>query len=217
MPFGLSNALNTFQATMNQLFQPLLQKFVIVFFDDIWFSVRLRVLMLNIWPLFFHLLWQHSFFVKEAKCSFGLQELAYCGHFISIEGVWAYSDKVVTVVDWPQPKTVKQIHTFLGLMGYYQKFVAQYAQISMSLTDLLRKDHFWWPEVAEHAFDQLKTALTTAPILVYPNFDDKFTLETDACDVGIGTVLLQLVHTIAYFSRKLSDLRQWASTYSKEL
>lgn len=126
-------------------------------------------------------------------------------------------DKVAVVLEWPEPTKVKHVRAFLGLTGYYRWFIAQYAQIAAPLTNLLRKEGFRWTEEAWAAFVQLKTALTTSPVLAFPNFAVPFVVEIDACDVGIGAVLHQQGHPISYFSHKLSNRQQNASTYSKEL
>ena len=118
---------------------------------------------------------------------------------------------------WPKPKNVKQLRGFLGLTGYYRRFIAQYALIAASLTDLLKKDAFEWSATADSSFDNLKKAMTSAPVLRLPDFDRPFCVETDASDIGIGAVLLQDNHPIAYFSKKLGPRRKVASTYHKEL
>lgn len=148
---------------------------------------------------------------------FRLEVLAYLGYIISTHGVRPDPDKLSVVVEWPIPSTIKQVQAFLELTGYYRRFIHQYAQIVAPLTNLLRKDGFVWTEDATTAFDRLKTTIMTASVLVFPNFSIPFVVETDACKVGIGVVLLQHKHPIAYFSRKLSNLWQRASTYSKEL
>lgn len=190
MPFGMSNAPATFQATMNQLLQLLLRKFVIVFFDDILVYKVSWELHIELLATVFQLLWQHCFYVLESKCAFGLEELMYLGHIISPQEIRPDPDKVEVVLGWPHPTTVKQTQAFLGLTGYYRKFVAQYAQIAMPLTDLLRKDGFNWTPEATEAFKKLKLVLITTPVLVFPNFDLPFVVETDACEVSIGAVLL---------------------------
>ena len=118
---------------------------------------------------------------------------------------------------WPKPRNVKQLRGFLGLTGYYRRFIAQYAIIAAPLTNLLKKDAFEWSAEAEDSFENLKKAMTSAPVLHLPDFDRPFCIETDASDLGIGAVLLHDTHPIAFFSKKLGPRRRSASTYHKEL
>lgn len=105
----------------------------------------------------------------------------------------------------------------MGLTGYYRRFIEKYAHLAAPLTDLLRKDNFHWNELTQTAFNQLKERLITTPVFIYPDFSFPFIIETDACDVGVGAILMQRGHPIAYYSKKLSPLRQRTSTYAKEL
>lgn len=118
---------------------------------------------------------------------------------------------------WPTPLNVKQLRGFLGLTGYYRRFIANYALIAAPLTDLLKKDSFTWSVEAEASFVRMKAAMTTAPVLRLPDFGLPFCIETDASDTGIGAVLLQENRPIAFFSKKLGSRRRVASTYHKEL
>lgn len=120
-------------------------------------------------------------------------------------------------MEWPTPSSSRQVRAFLGLTGYYRKFVATYSQIAIPLTDLLKKGNFHWNEEAEKVFNELKIKMTTTPVLRYPNFNRPFIVETDTCDYGIGAVLTQDERPLAYFSKKISDRRQHTSTYAKEL
>lgn len=125
--------------------------------------------------------------------------------------------KVQAVLDWPEPTTVKQLRGFLGLIGYYRCFIKGYVAIASPLTESLKKDGFLWNSQATEAFKNLKQAMTNAPVLALPDFDQPFILETDASDSGIGAILSQAKHLIAYFSRKLSPRMQKQSTYVREL
>lgn len=126
-------------------------------------------------------------------------------------------DKVAAVESWQIPTSVRQVRAFLGLTGYYRRFICQYAQIATPITNLLRKNQFMWNEDATKAFPELKQILITAPVLVHPDFGIPFIVKTYACDIGAEAILLQSEHPVAFYSKKLSELRQEASTYAKEL
>jgi hypothetical protein len=160
---------------------------------------------------------QHVLFVKLSKCSFGVLEIEYLGHIVSGQGVSMDSGKVHAILEWPTPKNVKQLRGFLGLTGYYRRFIKAYARIAAPLTELLKKDGYLWTEQTEAAFLQLKEAMMTAPVLGLPNFQQPFILETDASGVGIGAVLHQNGHPIAYFSKKLTPRTQKKSAYFREM
>lgn len=125
--------------------------------------------------------------------------------------------KILAMTQWPVPRNIKALRGFLGLIGYYRKFICRYAYIAAPLTDLLKKESFKWFVQAQDAFEAFKLAVTSTPVLALPNFDLPFELETDASGVGIGVVLAQMGHPIAYFSQKLSPAMQRASTYAREM
>ncbi|PNX93203.1 hypothetical protein L195_g016354 [Trifolium pratense] len=153
----------------------------------------------------------------EWLCSFGMEEVDYLGHTVSGTGVAMDKDKVQTVLAWPQPTNIKQLRGFLGLTGYYRRFIKGYASIASPLTDLLKKEGFKWTAEATMAFDKLKVAITTAPVLALPQFFLPFTIETDASGTGVGAVLSQLGHPIAFFSKKMVPRMQKQSAYTREL
>lgn len=217
MPFGLCNAPSTFQALMNNIFRPLLRKSVLVFFDDILIYSRSMAEHLQHVHEVFQLLRQHQLAVKFKKCEFGQEELEYLGHIISSVGVKVDRAKIAAMLDWPQPTTVTELRGFLGLTGYYPKFVRNYDIIARPLTNLQRKGQFSWSPEAEEAFKNLKTALTTTPTLAMPDFSIPFVIQTDASGEGIGAVLSQNDRPIAFMSRTLGVSKQSWSTYAREM
>jgi hypothetical protein len=142
MPLGLTNAPSTFQSLMNDIFRPYLKKFILVFFDDI------LVYSSNIQDHLSHLkvtlevLRACQLFAKKSKCRFGCSEIDYLGHLISVEGVKADGKKLCAMVEWPKPKSLKALRGFLGLTGYYMKFIKGYGAMAAPLTDLLKKKCF---------------------------------------------------------------------------
>ncbi|CAM8925726.1 unnamed protein product [Rhodiola kirilowii] len=191
MPFGLTNAPSTFQSAMNDLFRPMLRRFVLVFFDDILiFSKTWAEHLIHLKEVL-DTLATHFYFVKPSKCDIARTKVQYLGHLISHAGVEVDPDKIRAIKDWTVPTSLKHLHSFLGLASYYRRFVARYAHIAVPLTDLLRKDAYAWTHPADGAFEQLKVALSTTPVLALPNFNRPFVVQSDASGVGMGAVLLQ--------------------------
>ncbi|XP_026451326.1 uncharacterized protein LOC113351588 [Papaver somniferum] len=217
MPFGMTNAPATFQSLMNKVFQPFLRKFVLVFFDDLLiYSKSLEEHLLHLSQVL-DLLRQHSLFANFKKCNFSQPQLNYLGHLISTDGVSANPEKLSAMQTWPQPQNLKQLRGFLGLTEYYRRFIKGYGNISKPLTDMLKKNSFVWFPTAVHAFQDLKIAMTTSPVLALPDFSSPFVLETDACTRGVGAVLMQHDKAIAFFSKPLGPKDLALSTYEKEL
>ena len=143
--------------------------------------------------------------------------MAYLGHVISAAGVAMDSDKVLAVVDWPVPHTVCAVRGFLGLAGYYRKFIWDFGTIAAPLTALLKKDIFLWTLATNIAFEALKKALTTAPVLQLPDFAVSFIVECDASGSGFGAVLHQGGGPIAYFSKTIAPRHASLAAYEREL
>jgi hypothetical protein len=201
MAFGLTGAPATFLSAMNDTLQDYLRKFVLVFFDDILIYSSSYEDHLRHIALVLKKLEEHSWQVKMSKCDFAKQNIAYLGHIISADGVSTDQAKIDTVRDWPSPCSVKELRSFLGLSGYYHKFVKNYGVIAKHLTNLLRKGVLYvWTTDTEYAFQTLKAALVSAPVLRLPDFAKQFTVETDASDCGVGAVLLQEGHPISFVS-----------------
>ncbi|KAA0066183.1 Ty3/gypsy retrotransposon protein [Cucumis melo var. makuwa] len=217
MPFGLTNAPTTFQALMNTIFKPYLRKFVLVFFDDILiYSKDERDHIEHIERVFLALR-RHALFANKKKCSFAQQKIEYLGHVISGEGVEVDPDKIKAVADWPCPTNIREVRGFLGLTGYYERFVQHYGSIAAPLTQLLKKGGFKWNEEAEEAFLKLKIAMLTLPVLALPSFNHPFEIETDASGYGVGAVLVQSKRPIAFYSHTLAMRDRARPLYEREL
>lgn len=155
--------------------------------------------------------------LKLKKCEFDHCELEYLGHIISHEGLKVDRTKIKTMLDWPTPTTITALCSFLGLTGYYDKFVRDYGIIARPLTNLLHKGQFAWSEEAEKVFGDLKQAMMTTPTLVLPEFSLPFVIQTDASRDGVGAVLSQNGKPIAFMSCTLGVSKRSWSTYVREM
>ena len=217
MPFGLTNAPATFQSLMNYVFRSFLRKFVLVFFDDILIYSRDLQQHTEHVRLVLQTIRANELFAKLSKCHFGIDKVEYLGHYISSAGVETDPKKIAIIVDWPTPTSQIALRSFLGLTGYYRRFIKGYASICKPLTELLKKDGFQWNQEATEAFENLKAKMSSTPVLALPNFDKPFEIETDAASCGIGAVLQQDKHPIAFINKKLGPRSQKLSVYEKEL
>jgi len=201
---------------MNEVLQPFLRKFVLVFLDDILIYSKTLDEHVHHLRAVLEKLKFHQFYLKMSKCSFAQSQIDYLGHIISQDGVATDPSKTQAMQTWPLPTTVTELRGFLGLTGYYRRFVQNYGIIAKPLTQLLRKKQFLWTTEATAAFCALKQAMTQTPVLQLPDFSQPFVVETDACATGIGAVLMQGGRPIAYLSKALGPTHQHLSIYEKE-
>ena len=198
MSFGLTNTPAYFMNLMNMVFRDFLDKFVVVFIDDILIYSKTEEEHEQHLRLVLQRLQEHQLYAKLSKCEFWIDEVPFLGHIISKGGILEDPSKVQEVLDWEVPETQKKFREFLGLAGYYPKFIENFSKISKPLTSLLEKDaKFEWTEARQVAFDELKKRLTTSPVLVVPDPEKRFTVYCDASREGLGCVLMQEDKVIA--------------------
>ncbi|KAA0062427.1 Retrovirus-related Pol polyprotein from transposon 297 family [Cucumis melo var. makuwa] len=159
----------------------------------------------------------HALYANKNKCSFAQLKIEYLGHIISREGVEVDPEKIRSIADWPVPTNVRQVCGFLGLTGYYRRFVQHYKFIAAPLTQLLKKGGFKWNKEVEEAFKKLKKAMLSLPILALPNIDQPFEIETNASGFGVGAILTQLKRSIAFYSHTLAMRDRAKPAYEREL
>ena len=227
MPFGLCNAPATFQRIMNTILRDGLDRFVLVFLDDILIFSRTKEEHEKHIRAVLNRLREEKFFGRLKKCDFYKTEVEYLGFDVGAYGVKPSFSKVQAVAEWPVPTSVKDVRSFLGLASFYRKFIRFFSEIAAPLTDLTKKGRaeVWSPEVwgvkEDEAFRRLKIAMITAPVLQLPDFDREFTVTTDASEVSVGAILQQNfgkgLQPICYDSRKLNPAECRYSAYEREL
>ncbi|KAJ9548163.1 LOW QUALITY PROTEIN: hypothetical protein OSB04_020706 [Centaurea solstitialis] len=192
MSFGLTNAPAAFMDLMNRVCKPYLDEFVIVFIDDILIYSKtveehdehLRKVL--------EMLKREQLYAKFSKCEFWLKEVQFLGNIVTQEGIKVDPAKIEAIKDWESPKSPSEVRSFLGLAGYYRRFIEHFSAIATPLTALTKKDvKFEWTSTCERAFNNLKGKLTSAPILTLPNGTDGFVVYCDASKLGLGCVLMQ--------------------------
>ena len=209
MPFGVTNAPATFQRMMNSLFKEELDDFILVYLDDILiFSRTLQEHIRHI-RIALERLRTAKFYARLHKCSFFQTRVEYLGFDVSVRGIQPSPEKVKTIVEWPTPKSVKDVRSFLGLAGFYRRFIKDFSLKARPMTDLTKEGMPWkWDEEEENSFCELKRSLVVAPVLKMPDFDRLFVVTTDASLVSVGAILAQDfgqgLQPVAYESRKLN-------------
>ncbi|KAJ8770542.1 hypothetical protein K2173_018033 [Erythroxylum novogranatense] len=192
MPFGLTNAPTTFMDLMNRVFKSFLDQFIIVFIDDILVYSKSDEQHEEHLRITLETLRSNELYAKFNKCEFWLREVSFLRHVISEQGVHVDPKKIEAVVSWKAPKNVAEVRSFLGLAGYYRRFVEGFSMIAAPMTKLLRKNQkFDWSEDCQRRFEELKRRLTSAPILVLPSGDEGYSVYSDASRKGLGCVLMQ--------------------------
>ena len=218
MPFRLTNAPAVFMALMNKVFQPYIDKFVIVFIDDILVYSRDEEEHANHLRLALQTLREKQLYAKFNKCEFWLDQVVFLGNIVSGEGIKVDLKKIEAVLNREPPKNVPELRSFLGLARYYRRFVKGFSIIAAPLTKLLRKNvEYKWTEACQSSFEELKAKLTTAPVLASPSGTSGFVVYSDASYQGLGCVLMQHGRVIAYASRQLSPYEISYPTHDLEL
>ncbi|KAK9151698.1 hypothetical protein Syun_010007 [Stephania yunnanensis] len=190
MPFGLTNAPTIFMDLMHRVMRPYLDRFVIVFIDDILIYSRTREDHEGHLRTVLTTLREHRLYAKFSKCDFWLSVVKFLGHVISEQGISVDSEKIRAIIDWKTPESVADIRSFLGLAGYYRRFVQDFSSIAAPMTRPTKKDvRFEWSDECEQAFCELKRRLTSAPVLTLTEPGKILNVYTDASGIGLGRVL----------------------------
>ena len=191
MPFGLTNALAAFMDLMNRVFHEYLDRFVIVFIDDILIFSKSMEEHEEHLTIVFQILREKKLYAKFKKCEFWLDQVVFLGHVISKAGTSVDPSKVEVVADWARPTNVSEVRSFLGHAGYYRRFVEGFSRIAAPMTQLTRKNaKFVWTEECEKSFQELKQTLVTTPIRTIPSNLGSFVIYSDASRKGLGCVLM---------------------------
>ncbi|GJU35826.1 reverse transcriptase domain-containing protein [Tanacetum coccineum] len=218
MPFGLTNAPAVFMDLMNRVCKPYLDKFVIVFIDDILIYSRNEEEHASHLRIILELLRKEKLYAKFSKCDFWIHIVQFLGHLIDNQGLHVDPAKIEAVKNWTSPATPTEVRQFLGLAGYYRRFIEGFSKIAKPLTKLTQKNkNYVWNEEQESAFQLLKQKLYEAPILALPEGNDNFVVYCDASLQGLVAVLMQREKVIAYASRQLKPHEENYTTHDLEL
>ena len=224
MPFGLTNAPATFQRLMHDIFRPHLDSFIIIYLDDILvFSRNMEEHQDHLRTTLSTLAANHLY-ANTGKCHFAVPEVDFVGHVVSAAGISPDPSKVAAILNWPQPTTITELRSFLGMTNFFRRGMRHYSAIAAPLYDMLHRSYKWsttWSPPAITAFEDLKLALSTAPILAAPDFTQPFTLHVDASELATGAFLAQGTggseRVIAYHSARHSPAEQKYLNHDREL
>ncbi|KAL4013401.1 hypothetical protein IC575_025570 [Cucumis melo] len=218
MSFGLTNAPAVFMDLMNRVFKDFLDSFVIVFIDDILIYSKIEAEHEEHLHQVLETLRANRLYAKFSKCEFWLKKVSFLGHVVSSEGVSVDLANIEAVTNWPRPSTVSEIRSFLGLAGYYRRFVEDFSRIANPLIQLTKKGTpFVWSPACESSFQKLKQKLVTAPVLTGLDGSESFVIYSDASKKGLGCVLMQQGKVVAYASRQLKSHEQNYPTHDLKL
>ena len=222
--FGLTNSPVMFQAMMNDLLRDLVvEEKVAVFIDDVMVATETEEGHDEIVEEVLRRLEENDLFVKPEKCIWKVREVGFLGVIIGENGVRTEKEKVQGVIEWPVPKSVKDVQKFLGLANYYRRFVKDFAKIARPLHKMTRKENKWsWGEKQQKAFEELKERFMTEPVLVTPDLDKEMRVEADASDFVMGGVLSMKCEDkkwrpVAYISKSLNEVKRNYEIHDKEM
>jgi hypothetical protein len=218
MSFGLTNAPAYFMYLMNKVFMEYLDRFVVVFLNDILIFFKTMEEHEEHLRLVLEKLTSIQLYAKFSKYEFWLTDVAFLGHVISAGGVSVDPGKVKDVLNWMPPTMVSEIQSFLGLAGYYRRFIKDFSKIAKPMTKLLEKNKaFEWTKECQASFEELKKRLTSSPVLVLPDLTNKFDIYCDTSHQGLGCVLMQEGQVVCYASRQLKKHEENYPTHDLEL
>jgi hypothetical protein len=222
LPFGMTGAPSTFSRLMHHILRDTLDRSVVVYLDDILIYSRTREEHLKHVAEVLEILRRHKLYARLSKCEFGKRQTTFLGHVVSGQGIAMEPSKIQSIVEWPTPKSVTHVLSFLGLAGYYRRFIAGFSSIAAPLHHLSSKKVQWvWGKGEQTAFEQLKQAMVSAPVLAAPDWERPFTVTTDASDFAIGAVLSQGegldCRPVSFLSRKMNEAETHYETHDREL
>jgi len=218
MPFGVTNAPGVFMEYMNRIFHTYLDRFVVVFIDDILIYSKFEEEHVEHLRIVLQVLKEKKLYAKLSKCELWLNEVNFLGHIISGNGISVDPSKVDAVSQWETPKSVTKVRSFLGLAGYYRRFIEGFSKLALLLTQLTCKGRaFVWDVQCENSFNELNQRLATAPILILPKSGEPFVVYCDVSKLGLGGVLMQNNKVVAYASRQLRTHERDYPTHDLEL
>ena len=224
MPFGLRNAPSVFQRFVQDIFSDVLGEFIQIYLDDIIIYTKNPNDHIKHVSYVLNKLLENGLFAKIEKCDFHVKKTNFLGFTISPKGLTMDKNKLQSIFEWPTPRNLKELQSFLGLCNFYRRFIKDFALIMEPLRPLLKKNcKFIWDNKADNAFQKLKESFDNNKFLIHPNQDKEFIVETDASDFAVGCILSQrsdednLLHPVAFYSRSLTSTEANYTIYDKEL